>query len=161
LAIDYLKATDEEHNLITRVKDVLEAHDMRGRLGEEQLSKFVSISDKFNESSGLKYILDKCLRELHHSRSVLRQRVKNLSPKPTDLELNQAIDCHLRPERDKEGNRANSVVKCKYCLIHEMFNDYEKKLYYFSVEEKSEESGCKSAALMEKVSHISISFALF
>ncbi|CAG2112442.1 unnamed protein product, partial [Medioppia subpectinata] len=155
-AIDYLRAIDEEQALIGRVKDVLEAHDLHGMVakgGGVKTSQFVSISEKFAEGSGLKYVLDKCLRELHHSRSVVRQRVKSLRAKPTDTELNQAIDCHLRPEKDKEGNRAQSVVKCKYCLIHELFNDYEKKLYYFSVDEKTEEAGCKSAALMEKLRH--------
>ncbi|XP_054153904.1 E3 ubiquitin-protein ligase SHPRH-like [Oppia nitens] len=151
LAIDYFRTNnDDEINLIQRVKDVLETHSLKGRLGEEHLSTFVSIADDFREASGLVYVLDKCLRELHHSRSVLQQRVRSLSPKPTDRELNEAIDCHLRPERDKEGNRANSVVSCKYCRIHELFNDYEKKLFYFSVVEKTEESACKSNALMEK-----------
>lgn len=151
LAINYLKANDEEYNLIFRVKDALEQHDLRGRLGEESLSKFVSISTKFRESSGLIYVLDKCLRELSQTRNVLKQKVIHLNPKPSEQELNQAVDCHLRPERDKEGNRANHVIKCKYCLIHELFNEYEKKLYYFSAEEKTEEAACKSNALMEKV----------
>jgi hypothetical protein len=133
------------------VKDTLEQHNLRGTLGEESLSKFVSISTKFRESSGLIYILEKCLRELSQSRQVLKRKVINLNPKPTDQELNQAVDCHLRPERDKEGNRAHYVVKCKYCLIHELFNEYEMKLYYFSAEEKTEEAACKSMALMEKV----------
>lgn len=152
MAIHQLKHNDEEHSLIIRVKEALEQHSLRGTLGEEQLSKFVSIATKFRESSGLIFILDKCLRELHQSRLVLKQSVKNLSPKPSESELNQAIDCHLRPVKDKDGNRAESVVKCKYCRIHELFNDYEMKLYYFSNEEKVEESSCKSMALMERVS---------
>ena len=151
IAIITLRDNNEEYNLISRVKEALEQHSLRGTLGEEQLSKFVSIATKFRESSGLIYILDKCLRELHQSRLALKQRVKSLSPKPNETELNEAIDCHLRPIRDKEGNRAESASKCKYCRIHEMFNDYEMKLYYFSSEEKTEESACKSEALMERV----------
>lgn len=83
-------------------------------------------------------------------------KIKKLNPNPTQSELNEAIDCHLRPILDKEGNRAENVPKCKYCLIHEMFNNYEMKLYYFSAEEKTEESACKSSALMEKVCPLSI-----
>ena len=157
-AIVFLRSNDEEYTLITRVRDALESHSLRGTLGEEQLSKFVSISTKFRDSSGLIYVLDKCLQELHKSRDALKEAIKKLRPKPSQTELNQAIDCHLRPIRDKEGNRAESVVKCKYCLIHEMFNDYEMKLYYFSAEEKTEESACKSSALMEKVCRFEFHF---
>ena len=151
LAINHLTRNEGEYNLITRIKETLDSHSLRGTLGEEQLSKFVSISTKFRGSFGLIYILDKCLQELHQSRTALKTKIDKLNPKPTQKELNEAIDCHLRPIRDKEGNRADHVVKCKYCLIHEVFNNYEMKLYYFSAEEKVEESACKSSALMEKV----------
>lgn len=151
-AINYLIQLDCENLLVNKVKTTLEDHDLRGRLGEEQLSSFVSISDKFREASGFKMVLLKCLDDFCDARNKVKTAVINLTIQPNETDLNQAIDCHLRPVLDKEGNRTNfDAPKCIYCLIHDLFNNYEAKLFYFSQEEKVEEETDKKNALMDKV----------
>ncbi|EEC02206.1 snf2 histone linker PHD ring helicase, putative [Ixodes scapularis] len=87
--------------------------------------------------TGLQYIIETQLMQLHSAREALLHTVGDLSAEPSTEEVTAAVECHLRPSRKKRD-------KCKYCTIHEMFNRYESRLFCFTegaahVEEQNKE----------------------
>jgi len=145
--LDEIIAKCEDRNILNRIKESLAECAMKGNQGKiYKLS-----SGSFKGISGLQYILFNGLEELRKARQELVVDVLQMKSMPSDKDLNDSVDCHLRPKKDSKGNRIEASEKCIYCKIHEKFNKYEGKLFYFAENEKIEEEQDKETALMEKL----------
>ncbi|KAL1417154.1 hypothetical protein MTO96_000637 [Rhipicephalus appendiculatus] len=117
--------------LIRKVKDDLES--------KKSHLKSSVISDQFSTAHGLQYVMDTQLRQLEAARQELLGAVQDLSANPPN-EVSAAVGCHLRPSEKKRN-------KCKYCVVHELFNLYEGRLFCFSEDTVHEEAQDKEEAL--------------
>uniref|UniRef100_L7LZM8 Putative dead box-containing helicase-like transcription factor/dna repair protein n=1 Tax=Rhipicephalus pulchellus TaxID=72859 RepID=L7LZM8_RHIPC len=119
--------------LIRRVKDDLES--------KKSHLKSSLISDQFSTAHGLQYVMDTQLRQLEAAREELLSAIQDLSASPSSPnEVSAAVECHLRPSKKKRN-------KCKYCVVHELFNWYEGRLFCFSEDTVHEEAQDKEDAL--------------
>lgn len=131
--LDTSMQSSRDEWLVGKVKDDLEA----SRSGVSS----ASISDQFNTVHGLQYIIDTQLRQLGGARKTLKGAVKSLSSCPSTEDVMLAVDCHLRPTKKKRN-------KCKYCVVHELFNMYENHLFCFTEDAAHEEAQDKEDALL-------------
>ncbi|CAN8017694.1 unnamed protein product, partial [Ixodes persulcatus] len=100
-----------------------------------------SFSGQLTSVTGLQYIIETQLMQLHSAREALLHTVGDLSAEPSTEEVTAAVECHLRPSRKKRD-------KCKYCTIHEMFNRYESRLFCFTEDAAHVEEQNKEDALL-------------
>lgn len=124
--------SNKDEWLIGKVKDDLEAKKSDVRSS--------SVSDQFNTAHGLQYVVDTQMRQLEAARENLLGAVKALSANPSADEVVSAVECHLRPSKKKRN-------KCNYCVVHELFNLYESRLFCFSEDAAHEEAQDKEDAL--------------
>ncbi|XP_049511078.1 E3 ubiquitin-protein ligase SHPRH isoform X3 [Dermacentor silvarum] len=101
---------------------------------------FLPMRTEFNTAHGLQYVVDTQMRQLEAARENLLGAVKALSANPSADEVVSAVECHLRPSKKKRN-------KCNYCVVHELFNLYESRLFCFSEDAAHEEAQDKEDAL--------------
>lgn len=119
--------------LLRKVKDDLES--------KKSHLKSSRIGDQFSTAHGLQYVMDTQLRQLEAAREELMGAVQALSANPSSPnEVSAAVQCHLRPSKKKRD-------KCQYCIVHELFNLYEGRLFCFSEDTVHEEAQDKEDAL--------------
>lgn len=131
--LDMSMQSNRDEWLVGKVKDELEAN--RSAIMSS------STNDQFNTIHGLQYIIDTQLRQLAAARKTLKEAVANLSSSPSTEDVMLAVDCHLRPTKKKRN-------KCKYCVVHELFNMYENHLFCFTEDAAHEEAQDKEDALL-------------
>ncbi|XP_054921718.1 E3 ubiquitin-protein ligase SHPRH isoform X2 [Dermacentor andersoni] len=124
--------SNKDEWLVGKIKDDLEA--------KKSNVKSSSVTDQFNTAHGLQYVIDTQLRQLEAARENLLGTVKALSANPSADEVVSAVECHLRPSKKKRN-------KCNYCVVHELFNLYESRLFCFSEDAAHEEAQDKEDAL--------------
>ncbi|XP_075553383.1 E3 ubiquitin-protein ligase SHPRH isoform X5 [Dermacentor variabilis] len=124
--------SNKDEWLVGKIKDDLEA--------KKSNVKSSSVTDQFNTAHGLQYVMDTQLRQLEAARENLLGTVKALSANPSADEVVSAVECHLRPSKKKRN-------KCNYCVVHELFNLYESRLFCFSEDAAHEEAQDKEDAL--------------
>ncbi|KAL3188009.1 hypothetical protein MRX96_004245 [Rhipicephalus microplus] len=118
---------------IRKVKDDLES--------KKSHLKSSVISDQFSTVHGLQYVMGTHVEQLEAAREELLGAVQDLSANPSSpVEVSAAVECHLRPSKKKRN-------KCKYCIVHELFNLYEGRLFCFSEDTVHEEAQDKEDAL--------------
>lgn len=132
MLLDMSMQSNRDEWLVGKVKDDLEAN--RSEIKS-------STGDQFNTVHGLQFIIDTQLRQLGTARKTLKGAVKNLSSCPSTEDVMLAVDCHLRPTKKKRN-------KCKYCVVHELFNMYENHLFCFTEDAAHEEAQDKDDALL-------------
>uniref|UniRef100_T1JC89 RING-type domain-containing protein n=1 Tax=Strigamia maritima TaxID=126957 RepID=T1JC89_STRMM len=101
-----------------------------------------SIVNQFRSISGLKLVITSQMETLTVAHDALLKAMQRLELTPNQKEVNSAVDCHLRPVEKKPA-------KCIYCLIHELFNRFEGRLFSFATDDKlSVEPSNSEEALM-------------
>ncbi|XP_067124798.1 E3 ubiquitin-protein ligase SHPRH [Centruroides vittatus] len=132
-AIRHSVMLNEDDLLVQKVKD---------DLLENRTAGMLSAVHKFHNVHGMQYIIATMLDDLQNSYQKLSSAVRKLSATPSSTDLNTAVDCHLRPV-------GKNKVKCIYCQVHELFNHYEGKLFYFSEDVAVSEPTTSDVALLK------------
>ncbi|RWS11570.1 E3 ubiquitin-protein ligase SHPRH-like isoform X5 [Dinothrombium tinctorium] len=145
-AVNSIARAKKDQVLIDKIKETLSEHCLKRQ--RDNLTTFQSIASKFRDYAGLIYILKQRWDQLRESRKILVSNVTNMDSYPSIKDVDTAVDCHLRPVMTEKGKRLKAI-KCIYCSIHELFNDFESKLFYFSLNEKNQEAENKDDALMD------------
>lgn len=133
LAIKHSITINEDDILVQKVKD---------DLLENRTTGMLSAVHKFHNVHGMQYIISSMLDDLRNSHQKLSSAVRKLSSTPSSVDLSTAVDCHLRPV-------GKNKVKCVYCQVHELFNHYEGKLFYFSEDVAVSEPTSSDVALLK------------
>ncbi|KAI8791402.1 E3 ubiquitin-protein ligase SHPRH [Biomphalaria glabrata] len=103
-----------ETELICKVKDDL----LRTSTSEG------TIVDSFFTAKGLMYVIDSHLQSLTKAHKGLTSALEQLAKDSSQELVQQAAACCLRPV-----NEASKT--CPFCVVDELFNEYESKLYLF------------------------------
>lgn len=113
--LDALASPQEGTKLVKKIKDSLLQMD-------ENAS---SLTLRFDDINGLKYVLNREVDAIHHHREKLILRLSEInemmdSPNPQNVE--QAVQCSICDERQKGP-------PCAHCELDKLFQIYENKLF--------------------------------
>ena len=88
-----------------------------------------SISGKFKQITGLKFLLNARMKELWDKRDLLLARFRGLSAEPTTAEIDECGNCS-----DCKANFLKTGPRCRSCYLADDLNAYKCVVFHYSAD---------------------------